>query len=80
MIVYACAFVCCNIAFQIASVCILHVCVAFVLFFVCLFTFTLGDFVCRCLLYVARLRFRLHVCILQVCLAFACFVCLRVIV
>ena len=49
----------------ILCVCVeLHDCVAFDL--VCLYTFSLGDCVCRCLLSVARLRFLLHACRLQV--------------
>ena len=30
VVVYACAFVCCNLAFHFTSVCRLHVCFAFV--------------------------------------------------
>ena len=79
---HAFAIVCCKVAFHITVQCRLHVCLAFVLLFrlfvfVCLF----WEWLCMCLpLYVASLRFMLHVCILHVCFALVCVVCLFVFV
>ena len=85
VIVYASAFVCCNIEFHISRVCRFHVCFAFGIF-VCLFVF--ACLFCVCLrmffpLYVAILRFILHagfafVPFVSLCVI-ACFI-LRVIV